>query len=182
MASKTSEEHKKKSPIKVRVAVITISDSKHAFHWAGSKGVETEDVSGKSLVTRFQKEGHEVVFYTVVPDHAGTILETVDQISSDFAPDAIITTGGTGLGPRDVTIEALEPVFDKTLPGFGELFRYESLKEIGYATMLTRATAGLYNGIVIFCLPGSPSACETGLKLILKEIGHAVKHSKEKKI
>jgi len=182
MVSKTTEEHKRKAPIKVRVAVITISDSKHDFHWTGSKGIETEDISGKSIISKFEGVGHEVVFYTVVPDHAGTILETVDQISSDFAPDVVITTGGTGLGPRDVTIEALEPVFDKTLPGFGELFRYESLKEVGYAAMLTRATAGLYNGTLIFCLPGSPSACETGLKLILKEVGHAVKHSKEKKV
>jgi molybdenum cofactor biosynthesis protein B len=179
MASDTTAMHKKKSPRSVRIAVITVSDSKYAYHWTGKKGVETEDVSGKIIGSMIKKEGHEQVFYTLVPDHAGMILEAVDHISSLYSPDAIIATGGTGLGPRDVTIETLEPLFEKVIPGFGEIFRYESAKEIGNATMLSRATAGLYNGVVIFCLPGSPNACETGTKLILKEIKHIIKHVKE---
>lgn len=180
MPSKTTEAHREKSPKSVRIAVVTISDSKYAYHWTGEKGVETEDVSGKMIGSMTKKEGHELVYYTIVPDHAGMILEAVDHISSTYSPDAIITTGGTGLGPRDVTIEALEPLFDKTIPGFGEIFRLESVKEVGNATMLSRTTAGLYNGVVVFCLPGSPNASETGAKLILKEIKHIIKHTKER--
>jgi molybdenum cofactor biosynthesis protein B len=172
--------HKKKAPKKARCAVITISDSKYAFHWNGAEGVETEDISGKKIISSLEKKGHDVVSYTIIPDHSGMILETVDHVTFDHSPDVVITTGGTGIGSRDVTIEALEPSLDKIIDGFGEIFRLESMKEIGKAAMLSRATAGMYNGAVVFCLPGSPNACETGLRIILEEIGHVVKHSKEK--
>jgi len=179
MPSKSTEEHKSKAPLKVRVAVVTISDSKYAYHWTGEKGVENEDISGKKIQKALTAGGHDICFYTVIPDHAGMIIETIDHAVEVYCPDAIITTGGTGLGPRDVTIETLEPEFDKILTGFGEVFRYESMNEIGTAAMLSRATAGTYDGTMVFCLPGSPNACETGTKLILKELGHIVKHIKE---
>ncbi len=179
MASKTTEDHKRKAPKSVRIGVLTISDSKYRFHWTGEKGPETEDVSGKSLSARVKKEGHALAFYCIVPDHAGMIIETVDHMSVTYAPDAIIATGGTGIGPRDVTIETLEGFFEKKIDGFGELFRMESIKEVGNAAMLSRASAGVYNGVVIFCLPGSPNACRTGSDLIFKEIRHIIKHSKE---
>ncbi len=179
MASKTTEVHKKKSPKSSRVAVITISDSKYTYHWTGEKGVETEDVSGKSISSKLKKDDHEVVFYAIIPDHAGMIVETVDHVASTYSPDAIITTGGTGIGPRDVTIEAMEALLEKTIDGFGELFRLESMKEVGNAAMLSRATAGVFGDVVVFCLPGSPNAVETGMDLMLKEIGHLVKHAKE---
>src|SRR3990172_8125454 len=179
MASKTTAAHKKKSPKSVKTAVVTISDSKHRYHWIGGKGVETKDLSGNRIITGLREKGHEVVFYCIIPDHAGLILETVDHIASTYSPDVIITTGGTGIGPRDVTIEAMESCFDKIVNGFGELFRLESMKEVGKAAMISRATAGIYNGVIVFCLPGSPNACETGMNLILQEIGHLVKHLKE---
>ncbi len=179
MVGRTSEKHRKESPKKVKIAVITISDSKHTYRWTGKKGEENEDVSGKNIISSIKKAGHILVFYTIVPDHEGMILEAIDHISSTFSPDAIITTGGTGLGPRDVTVEAVESIFDKRLDGFGEMFRYESMKEVGRAAMLSRSTAGTYSGVVVFCLPGSPSACETGVRLILDEIGHIVKHTRE---
>lgn len=179
MASETTVKHKAKSPKKTRVAVVTVSDSKHIYHWTGEKGIETEDISGREIVSRFEEIDHEVVFYCIIPDHAGMILETVDHIVGTFMPDAIITTGGTGIGPRDVTIEAMESVFEKVLDGFGEFFRMESVKEVGNAAMLSRATAGLYGGTVVFCLPGSPNASRTGTELIIKEIGHIVKHARE---
>ncbi|RMF89059.1 MAG: MogA/MoaB family molybdenum cofactor biosynthesis protein [Methanobacteriota archaeon] len=179
MSSETTEAHKKGSPGKVRIAVITISDSKYAYHWTGKKGVENEDVSGRKIISMIEEAGHELAYYTIVPDHGGMILEAVDHISEESSPDAIITTGGTGLGPRDVTIETLEPLFEKVITGFGEVFRAESAREIGHATMLSRATAGVYRGVVVFCLPGSPNACETGTKLILEEISHIIKHLRE---
>jgi molybdenum cofactor biosynthesis protein B len=179
MVSKTTILHRKHSPDKIKIAVVTISDSKYTYHWTGKKGVETKDISGEKIMGRTKEEGHEVVFYCIIPDHPGMILETVDHIVSIYTPDAIITTGGTGLGPRDVTIEAMEPFFEKTIAGFGELFRQKSIEEVGNAAMLSRATAGLYDGVAIFCLPGSPNACETGLSLILEEAGHIIKHARE---
>jgi molybdenum cofactor biosynthesis protein B len=179
MASETTAAHKKKSPNNVRISVITISDSKYTYHWTGKDGVETEDVSGKSIISKLKEAGHELVFYCIIPDHEEMIIDTVEHIIATYSPDAIVTTGGTGIGPRDVTIEAVESVFEKSLSGFGELFRQISLREVGNAAMLSRATAGLLNGVVIFCLPGSPNACETGIGLILEEIRHVVKHAKE---
>jgi molybdenum cofactor biosynthesis protein B len=179
MASATTEVHKKKSPKSARVAVITISDSKYTYHWTGEKGVETEDISGKNIAKSLTGAGHMVVFYCIIPDHAGMIVETIDHVASTYSPDAIITTGGTGIGPRDVTIEAMEALLDKKLDGFGELFRLESIKEVGNAAMLSRATAGVFGEVVLFCLPGSPNAVDTGMGLILKEIGHLVKHARE---
>ena len=179
MASKTTAAHKKKSPKSVKIAVITISDSKYTYHWTGKVGVETEDVSGKSIISKLEKAGHELVFYCIIPDHEEMIIDTVEHLISTYSPDAIISTGGTGIGPRDVTIEAVESIFDKSLSGFGERFRQISLQEVGNAAMLSRATAGLLNGVGIFCLPGSPNACETGMSLILEEIRHIVKHARE---
>jgi molybdenum cofactor biosynthesis protein B len=179
MASETTSEHKHKSPKNVMVAVITISDSKYGYLWIGSGGSETEDLSGKGIISELKSEGHEIVFYCIIPDHAGMIVETIDHVAKTYGPDAIITTGGTGIGPRDVTIEAADALFDKKLDGFGELFRFESIKEVGRAAMLSRATAGIYEGTMLFCLPGSPNAVATGMKLILSEIGHLVKHAKE---
>jgi len=179
MGSESTGLHRREAPEKVSVAVLTVSDSKFSYHWMGREGVETEDVSGREIRSMVEEAGHEVVFYCIVPDHEGMIAETVDHLVSSYAPDAIIATGGTGIGPRDVTIEALESVFEKRLDGFGELFRLESEREVGGAAMLSRATAGVYRGVVVFCLPGSPSACKTGVRLILQEIGHVVKHAKK---
>ena len=179
MASDTTSKHKHKSPKKVSVAVITISDSKYGYLWIGSDGPETEDISGKDIISELKAEGHEIVFYCIIPDHAGMIVETIDHITETYGPDAVITTGGTGVGPRDVTIEAVDTLFDKKLDGFGELFRIESIKEVGRAAMLSRAAAGVFGDTMLFCLPGSPNAVATGMKLILSEIGHLVKHAKE---
>jgi len=95
--------------------------------------------------------------------------------------DAIITCGGTGINPSDVTIETLEPILEKELPGFGELFRHLSYQEIGSAAVMTRAVAGVAKGKVIFCLPGSPNAAKLCLeKLILPETGHIILHARGK--
>jgi len=92
--------------------------------------------------------------------------------------DAIITTGGTGLTPRDVTIEAAGLLLEKEIPGFGEIFRRESMDEIGYATMLTRAIAGIIQGRAVFCMPGSPNAVRLGISIIASELGHVVEHAR----
>jgi molybdenum cofactor biosynthesis protein B len=93
--------------------------------------------------------------------------------------DAVVICGGTGLTHLDLTLEAVEPLFEKTLPGFGEVFRWRSLEEVGTRAMLTRATAGIYNGKPVFCLPGSPGAARLGMELIMAELVHILKHIRE---
>ncbi|HIH87408.1 MAG TPA: molybdenum cofactor biosynthesis protein, partial [Methanosarcinales archaeon] len=98
---------------------------------------------------------------------------------ADIGPDidAIVISGGTGLAPEDVTLEAVEPLFDKTIPGFGEVFRLKSLEDVGTAAILSRASAGTVGRCVVFCLPGSPAAVELALKeLIIPEAPHIIKH------
>jgi molybdenum cofactor biosynthesis protein B len=92
--------------------------------------------------------------------------------------EVIISSGGTGLSPADVTIEALLPYIEKEMPGFGELFRLKSIDQIGNAMMLSRAIAGVARGKVLFCLPGSPNAVKLALELVMPELGHIIKHVK----
>lgn len=100
---------------------------------------------------------------------------------SNESVDAVVASGGTGITQSDITIEAIRPLFEKELPGFGELLRKISYEKIGSPAVMTRATAGIVKGKAIFCIPGSPQAVETALKhLILPEVGHIVKHAREK--
>src|SRR5467141_1478479 len=157
------DEHKARAPKSVKCGVITISDSR----------TEATDESGKILRQLLLDAGHKILFMAIVKDDRKAIAEAVEQAS--WTCDAIVTNGGTGLSKRDVTIPALLPTFERTLPGFGELFRFLSYEKIGSAAMLSGATAGVYHGRLVFCLPGSPDACRLAMeKLILPELGHAV--------
>ena len=156
-------EHKAHAPAHVTCGVITISDTR----------TEATDESGQLVRTLLSGAGHEVAMYTIVKDEAPAILAAVDRATAKC--DVVVTNGGTGLSPRDVTIETLAPRMDKTLPGFGELFRMLSYQEIVSAAMMSRALAGTYRGRLLFCLPGSPEACALAMKaLIVPELGHAV--------
>ena len=147
------EEHKQKSPKSIKFGVITLSDSKYR-DFLESK---TTDVSGNLIVDTLKKE-HKLVFYTVIPDSSELLLSTVADIKEQNV-DVIITTGGTGIGVRDITVE--------------------TYKEIGAGALLSRATAGIYNGTIIISMPGSPNAVQTGLNIISSELGHLVKHVHE---
>ncbi len=168
------EEHKKSAPKKFNFAVITVSDT-------ASRG-EKEDQSGRFLVEELKKNGHECVLYKVVPDEKMAIIGAVVDAFESGA-DVVITSGGTGIASRDITIESLRPLFDKELTGFGEIFRLVSYEEIGTAAVMTRATAGIIRSsgrvMAVFCLPGSLGAAKTGVKIILKEAGHVLKHGRE---
>ena len=174
MKSESMEEHKKNVPKSVKFGVVTLSDSKYR-DFLESK---TTDISGNLIINSLKTE-HELVFYTVIPDSSELLLSIVNEIIEEHGADVILTTGGTGIGIRDVTIETLKPLFEKELTGFGEIFRYESYKEIGTGAILSRASAGLYKGTMIISMPGSPNAVETGLKIVLPELGHLVKHIHE---
>ena len=124
-----------------------------------------------------KKEGHEVVRHQVVPDETGTITRTVYEMIRDYKAQVILVTGGTGISSKDVTIEAVRPIFRKELTAFGALFAQLSFEEIDSAALLSRATAGLIEETILFCIPGSLKACKLACKaLIFPEISHLVKH------
>ena len=121
-----------------------------------------------------------MVFYTVIPDDAEIISKTLLNAVASESPDAILMTGGTGIGPADVTIEAVRSQFEKELTAFGIIFSQLSFEDIDSAALLSRATAGIVQGTVVFCMPGSLNACKLACKaLIFPEIGHIVGHLNE---
>ena len=173
---KTYEMHKKDAPKKLKFAVITISDSKY-LNFCRKENIE--DKSGETIISKLREKQHEIVFYTVVPDQPEMICGIIEYVIDRFSPDVIVTTGGTGVSYYDVTIETLKNLFDKEIDGFGELFRKLSFEQIGTSALLSRATAGVYCGVVIFSLPGSPQAVEMGIGIILEEAPHIAKHARE---
>ena len=117
--------------------------------------------------------GHLVIEREIEVDDRDLVRQRLETWLRDLRPDLILTTGGTGVGPRDMTPEAVRPLFDQELPGFGELFRWLSHQQIGSAAMLSRACAGVAGGSVVFVLPGSPKAVQLAMdELILPEVGH----------
>ena len=141
-----------KKIVPIKIVILTVSDSR----------TDANDTSGDALVDRLTKAGHLLVEKLILPDDKYKIREAVSRWIADTEIDAIITTGGTGLTGRDITPEAVEPLFDKKIEGFGELFRWISYQEISTSTIASRAVGGLANGTFIFCLPGSTGACRTG--------------------
>jgi molybdopterin adenylyltransferase len=155
------------------IDVVVASTSRFQKFGRVSSPEEAEDLSGKVILEMIKAAGHSA-HYSLLPD--GFVLrEAVEKSNAD----AIIICGGTGLTHLDLTLEAIEPLFEKTLPGFGEIFRYKSLDEVGLRAILTRAAAGVYHGRPVFCLPGSPGAARLGLDIILKEIEHIIGHIRE---
>jgi molybdenum cofactor biosynthesis protein B len=137
--------------IPLNIAVLTVSDTR----------TEATDSSGRLLVERLQNTGHRLAAKRIVPDDIYQIRAVVSAWIADPAVDVILTTGGTGVTGRDGTPEAVLPLLDKVLDGFGEVFRFISYQEIGTSTIQSRALAGVANGTYVFCLPGSKNACIT---------------------
>lgn len=161
------KEHKKDAKKNLPIGIITVSTTRSL----------ADDKSGQWISKFSVKEGHKVLFHRVIPDENQTISETVLEVIRAYAPRAIILTGGTGISPRDVTIEAVRPLFQKELTAFGFLFAQLSYEQIDAAALLSRATAGVIEKTVLFCIPGSLKACKLACKaLIFPEIGHMVKH------
>ncbi len=176
MKGSTPEIHKKDTLKAYSFAIITISTSRSEKFGNVGSPEEAEDLSGKAIRDILAASGHSTVFYRLVPDDETAIVEAVTSALSSPA-DIVITSGGTGLTSGDVTIESVAPFFEKDIPGFGELFRYKSLEEIGTAVILTRAAAGVIKGKAVFCLPGSPNAVKLALSgIIVPEAGHIVRH------
>jgi molybdenum cofactor biosynthesis protein B len=160
------KEHAVHAPDCIRCAVITISDTR----------TKETDKSGQRIITLLRERHHEVVSYEIVKDDKDSIQHAVNEAGSRLDVDAVITNGGTGIAKRDVTIEAILPLLEKEITGFGELFRMLSYTEdIGAAAMLSRALAGVKEQTLIFSLPGSTGAVTLGMnKLILPELRHMI--------
>lgn len=161
--------HHAKAPRAVGVAILTVSDTK------GPK----DDESGKELLEAVTKAGHRPAGRSWCRDEIDAIRERAQDLLSAPDADALIVTGGTGVSPRDVTVEALRPLMSKELPGFGETFRSLSQAEIGSGAILSRATAGLVPAAgrqkPVFLLPGAPEACRLAAeRIILPEVAHLV--------
>lgn len=157
--------HRSAAPERARVCVITVSDT---------RTLET-DTGGARVEELLIAAGHRVLGRSVVPDEAGAIAAALGAALARDGVDAVILTGGTGVAPRDVTPEAVEPLLDRIVPGFGELFRMLSYQEIGSAAVLSRALAGLAGGRVVFVLPGSRGAVQLAMdKLVVPELGHLI--------
>ncbi len=164
--------HKEETKKRISFAVLTVSTSKYE-----GRG---DDRSGIVLKEIIEKAGYAVKEKGLVSDEKDMIIEKVSQFTRNPEIDIIVTTGGTGLAKRDITIESVKPLFEKELTGFNSLFMHLSYDAIGSACVLSRAAAGTIGKKAIFCLPGSPDACSLAMeKIILKEAGHILKHAGE---
>ena len=144
----------------LNIAILTVSDTRD----------ETTDKSGHYLVNAITEAGHILADKVIVPDDKYKLRAHVSHWIASDTVQAVIVTGGTGFSERDVTPEALTPLLDKRVDGFGELFRHVSYQEIGTSTIQSRALAGLANHTIVFCLPGSTGACKTGWSLIRPQL------------
>ena len=143
--------------IPINIAIVTISDTR----------VLDNDKSGDVLEERVLKSKHRIISRNIVQDNFDEIYKLFFKLINNEKIDAIISTGGTGLTGRDITPEVMQTLFEKTIDGFGEMFRWLSYSKIGTSSLQSRAIAGVSNGTYIFCLPGSPSACRDGWDQIL---------------
>ena len=159
------EDHKKQAQAPVTCAVITVSDTR----------TEADDKSGKIVREHLEASGHRVGSYQIVADDPDLIRRALASVADGGTCQAVLTNGGTGIAARDTTYEAVVGLLEKRLDGFGELFRFLSWEEIGSGAMLSRAVAGVYRDLMVFCLPGSSGAVRLAMeKLIVPELSHLV--------
>ena len=135
------------------------------------------DLSGKIISDEIESR-YTLKSKSLIPDEKAELIDSIEKMIFEGV-DVILTTGGTGLDTRDITVETVESLFDKKIDGFGELFRFKSFEEIGSGALLSRATAGIYKKTLIFSMPGSPNAVKTALNIIIDELPHFVHHVKK---
>jgi len=158
--------HSDRADFAVQCAVVTLSDT---------RTVET-DTSGQLIRQMLTDRGHDIREYLILKDEPDQIGAAMEKLCGDDGIDVVIANGGTGIAPRDTTYDAIEGLLEKTLPGFGELFRFLSYSEIGSRAIASRAVAGVCRGTVIFSVPGSRGAVKLAMEtLILPELVHLVK-------
>lgn len=157
------DEHRSYAPETLGYAVVTVSDT---------RALE-EDRSGNALVELVEEAGHRVVERRLVRDEVSLVRQVVIELTARDDVDVVVLTGGTGFSPRDLTVDAVTPLLQRPVEGFGELFRMLSFEEVGAAAMLSRATAGIVHGRLVFALPGSRPAVRLAMeRLVLPEAAH----------
>jgi molybdopterin adenylyltransferase len=155
--------HEHDRTVSVCCAVVTVSDTRSP----------AEDSSGQFIQSALRAAGHEIANYVVVRDEPLQIQSCLQELADRADVQAVIFNGGTGIAPRDTTYDAIQVLLEKELPGFGEIFRALSYPEIGSRAIATRATAGIYRGLLVFSMPGSAPAVKLGIEaLILPELVH----------
>ena len=163
-------EHKKQAPRFITLGIISVSTTRALI----------DDTSGQWIREQAEKKGHKIVFHEVIPDDAVKIAATLKEGIKESNPQVILMSGGTGITKKDVTIEAVSPLFTKVLSAFSPLFAQLSMVEIDSAAIMSRASAGVIGNTVVFCMPGSLNACKLACKrLIFPELGHLVKHAND---
>ena len=163
------DEHRRAAPAALGFAILTVSDTR----------ARADDVSGRAIREKVEAAGHRVEATALVADDVAAIRRAVREMLEHPGVDLVVTTGGTGFSPRDVTVEAVAPLFDRPVEGFGELFRMLSHRQVGAAAMLSRAAAGLVGRRAVFLLPGSPKAVALALdELILPEAAHLLSQAR----
>jgi molybdopterin adenylyltransferase len=161
-------EHKARAPLSVRCFIVTVSDTR----------TDATDTSGRAIADLLTAAGHVVAGRAIVKDDADLVRATLERQLASAEVQAIITTGGTGITSRDSTYEVVSGLLQKTLDGFGELFRMLSFQEIGPAAMMSRACAGLVAGHIVVSLPGSEAAVRLAMeRLLIPELGHLVQQA-----
>lgn len=165
-----THDHKKTAPLWLNVGILTLSSSRTL----------ADDESGRWIAGQAKKEGHQVVYHAVIGDHVPAIRQALCDAINTHRPHLLILTGGTGITPKDVTIEAVRPLFKKELTAFGPVVAQLSLEAVDSAAILSRSVAGIVGKTVVFCIPGSLAACKLICKaVIFPEAGHLAKHVSE---
>ena len=175
--SESTKEHKAAVPKQLNFAVFICSTSRYRK----MQNCElSDDISGEVIESMLMNAGHKVLSRKIIADDKNMIEKAVKSVLISTELDAAIFCGGTGIAPKDVTIETVAPFFEKTLPGFGEIFRRLSYDMRGSAAVMSRAMAGVAKGKALFCIPGSPDAVRVSVEtLILTEAPHIVRHARE---
>ena len=167
--SETVVQHRSEAPNQIRCAVITVSDT---------RTLET-DRGGQVLIDLLSDADHSVAHRAITPDEPAELTALIQEMVAREDVDAVLLTGGTGIGSRDQTFETVSALLTKSLPGYGELFRQLSYTQIGPAAMLSRAVGGLVNDKVLLTMPGSPAAVQLAMRqIILPELGHLVREAR----
>ncbi len=175
--SETAKKHKATAPKQLKFAVFVCSTSRYQQL---QKGEDIDDVSGETIKALLKNAGHRVLSKKIIADDKRMIEEAAESVLGSAELDAAIFCGGTGIAPKDITIETVQPLLEKTLPGFGEIFRRLSYDKVGSAAVMSRAVAGVAKGKALFCIPGSPDAVRVSVEmLILPEAPHIVRHARE---
>jgi molybdenum cofactor biosynthesis protein B len=175
--SESTKKHKATAPKQLNFAVFVCSTSRYQ---QAQKDEKISDVSGDTIEALLRKGGHRVLYKKIIADDKIMIEEAMKSVLISTELDVAVFCGGTGIAPKDVTIETVAPFFEKALPGFGEIFRRLSYDKMGSAAVMSRAVAGVAKGKAFFCIPGSPDAVRVSVEtLILPEAPHIVRHARE---